>query len=404
MGACRKENLGRDAVRDLLLSTKGLSPMIRVPVIAPDNSPLMLMKASRARRFLKDGFAKVVRNDLNVFCIQLVAEPSGRKTQSISLGLDPGKKFSGIGLVSTRATLFLAHLVLPFPNITKKMIARRILRRARRGRRINRNVPYQVRAHRQKRFDNRRQNKLPPSIKANRQLELRVIQELLKTYPISNIVYEVIKAKGDKGFSPTMVGQKIMLQWLLKLLPTSTLEGWQTSILRQQLGLVKNKTDKSAQTPETHANDGLALAASHFMRFEKFHTANTKGYQWVGKVLVTDAPFRVMARSNIYRRQLHFENPDGNKPNSNQYRKRKGGTVTPFGLRSRDLVKAEKAGKISVGWIGGYTQTEKTKNVSVYDHNWKRIGQFSPSKVKLLQRATGIISSTNPVQHSSPKC
>ncbi len=367
--------------------------MQRVPVLDIDGKPLMPMKASRCRKFLKEGKAKIVRNDLNIFCIQLAAEPSGRETQPISLSVDPGKIFSGIGLQSARATLFLAHLVLPFPNITKKMTARRILRRARRGRRINRNLPYQVRAHRQRRFDNRRQGRIAPSICSNRQLELRVIQELLKLFPVTNIVYEIIKARGDKGFSPVMVGQKIMLQWLNLLMPTSTAEGWQTSILRQQLGLVKNKTDKSAQTKETHANDGLALAASHFMRFEKFHTANTKGHQWVGQVLVTDAPFRVIARPNIYRRQLHFENPDGKKPNLNQYRKRKGGTITPFGFRSGDLVKAEKAGKISVGWVGGYTNTEKQQKVSVYDIKWKRIGQFTISKVKLLQRAIGILVS-----------
>jgi hypothetical protein len=69
-------------------------------------------------------------------------------------------------------------------------------------------------------------------------------------------------------------------------------------------------------------------------------------------------------------------------------RKRKGGTITPFGLRSGDLVKAEKAGKSYIGWIGGYTQTTKTKNVSVYDHNWHRLGQFSPSKVQLIKRST----------------
>jgi hypothetical protein len=367
--------------------------MQRVPVLDIDGKPLMPMKASRARRFLKEGLAKVVHNDLNIFCIQLVAEPSGRDTQPIALGIDPGKKFSGIGVQSARATLFLAQGNLPFPSVTKKMTARRILRRARRGRRIDRHVPYKKRAHRQKRFDNRRQGKLPPSIRANRELELRVVKELLKLFPVTNIVYEVIKARGDKGFSPAMVGQKNMLTWLQQLLPTSTQEGWQTSILRQQLGLAKEKADKSAQTKETHANDGLALAASHFMKFEKFHTANTRGHRWVGQVLVTDTSFRVIARPNIYRRQLHFENPDGNKPNPNQYRKRKGGTVTPFGLRSGDLVRAEKAGKISIGWVGGYTDTEKQQKVSVYDINWKRIGQFTVSKVKLLQRATGIIVS-----------
>lgn len=283
----------------------------------------------------------------------------------------------------------MAHLVLPFKSVTQKMTGRRILRRARRGRRINRNLPYQCRAHREKRFDNRRQNSLPPSIKANKQLELRVVRELLDIFPVSHIRYEHIKARTEngkgKGFSPVMIGQKVMLEWLEQLRPTTVQEGWQTSILRQQLGLAKDKSDKSAQKPETHANDGIALAASHFMSFERFHTANTRGHHWLGEVQVTSAPFRVIARPNLFRRQLHFENPVPSAPGN---RKRKGGTITPFGFRSGDLVKAEKAGNYYTGWIGGYTQTEKTRKVSVYDHNWRRIGQFSPNKVELLQRST----------------
>lgn len=364
---------------------------MRVPVLEPLGLPLMPTKSSRARRWLRDGKAVVVYNDLNVFAIQLVPEPSGRNTQDVVVGIDPGKKFSGIGVASAKSTLFLAHLILPFSNITKKMTARRILRRTRRGRRINRHVAFKLRAHRQKRFDNRKQSKLPPSIRANREMELRVVKELIRLFPVSQIVYEVVKAKGNKAFSPVMVGQSKMLKWLAVLAPTATQEGWQTSILRRELGLVKNKEDKSAQTPETHANDGLSLAASHFIRYKAFHTTNSHGHKWNGQMQITPAPFRVIARANIYRRQLHFENPDSHKPNPNQYRKRKGGTVTPFGLRSGDLVKAEKAGSTYVGWVGGYTQTEKTKNVSVYDINWKRIGQFSPSKVKLLQRKTGLL-------------
>ena len=362
---------------------------MRVPVLAPDGTPLMPTKPSRARRWLRDGKAVVVHNKLDVFCVQLVAEPSGHETQPIALGIDPGKLFSGAAVQSSKFTLFMAHLVLPFKSVTQKMTGRRILRRSRRGRRISRNVPFQSRSHREKRIDNRRQNKLPPSIRANKQLELRVARELLLIFPISHIRYEYIKARTENGkglrFSPAMVGQKVMLEWLEQLRPTTRSEGWQTSILRQQLGLAKDRSDKSAQKPETHAHDGIALAASHFMSFERFHTAKTRGHHWVGQVQVTPAPFRVIARPNLFRRQLHFENPVSDAPNN---RKRKGGTVTPFGLRSGDLVKAEKAGKAYMGWVGGYTQTEKSKNVSIYDHNWKRVGQFSPGKVKLLQRST----------------
>jgi hypothetical protein len=358
---------------------------MRVSVLNPDGSPAMPAKPSRARRWLKEGKAVIVHNDLNLFCVQLVAEPSGRKVQNVVIGIDPGKLFTGIGVQSSQATLFKAHLALPFKSVTKKMTSRRQLRRTRRGRRINRSVAFKLRAHRQKRFANRRQGKLPPSIRANRQLELRVVQELLRLFPVSHLRYEVIKAKGNKGFSPAMVGQKIMLQWLESYRPTTAQEGWQTSILRQQLGLPKDKTDKSKQSPDTHANDGIALAASHFMSFEQFHTATERGHHWVGQVIVTDAPFRVITRPNLYRRQLHFENPD-----KGGTRKRKGGTITPFGFRSGDFVRAEKAGQVALGWIGGFTDTAKSQKVSVYDHNWKRLGQYTLSKVELLQRSSGL--------------
>ena len=361
--------------------------MQRVPVISPDGRPLMPTKPSRARRWLKDGIARIYPNDLNVFAIQLIGEPSGYETQDVVIGIDPGKHFSGVGIQSSKATLLKLHLILPFPNVTKKMTARRILRRARRARRINRKLPYEQRCHRAKRFDNRVAKKLPPSIRANRQLELRVVKEASFLFPISHIVYEYIKAHGDTGFSPAMVGQKVMLEWLTRIAPTATQFGWQTSNLRQWLKLPKDKTNKSKACEETHSNDGVALASSHFVKWKEWQSSNARGGNWSGSIVVTSAPFKVVAKPNIYRRQLHFENPDSHKPNPTQYRKRKGGTITPFGFRSGDFVQAEKARQIYRGWIGGYTQTDKSKNVSIYDVNWKRIGQFSPNKVKLLKHS-----------------
>lgn len=361
--------------------------MQRVPVISFDGRPLMPTKPSRARKWLKEGRAKFYSNDLNIFAIQLIDEPSGYKTQDVVIGIDPGKLFSGVGVQSSKATLLKLHLILPFPSITKKMKARRILRMARRGRRINRKLPYDQRCHRAKRFDNRVAKKLPPSIKANRLLELRIVKEIVKLFPISHIVYEYIKARGDKGFSPAMVGQQVMLGWLQKLAPTSTQFGWQTSNLRQWIKLPKDKYDKSKACEETHSNDGVALASSHFVKWKEWQSINARGGYWEGEVSITRVPFKVISKPNIYRRQLHFENPDSHKPNPTQYRKRKGGTVTPFGFRSGDFVQAEKAGQIYRGWIGGYTETAKSKNVSIYDVNWKRIGQFSPNKVKLLKRS-----------------
>jgi hypothetical protein len=337
----------------------------------------------RAEKWVEIGQAEWVSNDLIIKAVRLLQEPSGRNLQPIALGVDPGKKFSGIAVQSAKATLFTAHLILPLPNITKKMTGRRILRRARRGRRINRKVAFKLRAHRQKRFDNRRQKKLPPSIRANRMFELRLVEELLRLFPISTVVYEYIEARGDQAFSPVMVGQKVMLEWLSQFAPVVTQLGWKTANLRRHLGLQKDKTDKSKQTPQTHAVDGIALSASQFVQYAPFHNGNEHGHEWRGSVQITSSPFRVIARPNIFRRQLHFENFS-----KGGIRKRKGGTVTPWSFRSGDFVEAVKAGIVYRGWVGGYTLTVKTKNVSVYDHNWKRLGQFVPRNVSLLKRST----------------
>jgi hypothetical protein len=73
---------------------------MRVPVLSPEGKPLMPTKPSRARRWLNTGKAKVVHNDLGIFTVQLVSEPSDIKVQTISVGIDPGKKYSGIGVFS----------------------------------------------------------------------------------------------------------------------------------------------------------------------------------------------------------------------------------------------------------------------------------------------------------------
>ena len=244
---------------------------------------------------------------------------------------------------------------------------------------------------------------MPPSIRANRQLELRIIQEFSKLFPVTSIVYEYVKARGDKGFSPVMVGQKWMLEQLSKIAPTHKLEGWKTSNIRKHLGLEKNKDDKSVQDVSTHANDGISLAASRFIEYKPFHTANSHGHHWVGSIQLTDAPFKVISRPQLYRRQLHFEretrriyfamcNRAVENPSKRGSRKRKGGTVTPFGFRSGDLVQATK-GKLTVkGYVGGYSEANKV--ISVYDHNWKRYGQFSVSKTQLLRRSNGLCIAT----------
>ena len=356
--------------------------MLRVPVISGDGKALMPTVASRARRWVRDGKAIGKFNKLGQYYVELTTEPSSTNTQPIAIGLDPGKSYSGIGVQSARFTLWTAHLILPFKTVRERMEQRRLMRRGRRGRRINRKLPYHLRAHRQKRFDNRRGHKLPPSIRANRELELRVVKELCAIYPISAIYFEYIEARGNQGFSPVMVGQKFMIQWLSQYAPVQTRFGWQTAKIRRQLKLPKDRLDKSRAKPETHAVDGVALACYHFIDYRPFHRGKEHGHEWLGIVSVTSAPFTIIRRPPISRRQLHLM-----VPAQGGVRRKYGGTTTRHGFRKGDLVRAEKAGEIFFGWVSGDTRAA----VSVSNINWKRLAQFSQSKVTLLQRSTGLL-------------
>lgn len=385
---------------------------LRVPVVNPDGSPGMPTKPSRARRWVGEGKAIGKWSDAGIYYVQLVDEPTGRNTQPVVLGIDPGKSYSGVAVQSAKITLYLAHLVLPFQRVKERMGAavikngkviknvrgRALQRQVRRGRRINRKVPFDLRSHRQKRFNNRVKSKLAPSIKASREMEIRIATELSKVFPLSTVVYELVRAdvdrtsgrkgaKSGKGFSPVMVGQYWAVEQLGKIAPVVTCLGWQengngTSQIRNYLGLVKDKKNKSEAKPETHAVDGIALAASQFVCFQKYYKTKERGAYWSGSVDITPAPFRVITRPEYFRRALHFDNAS-----IGGVRKRKGGTVTPFGYRAGDKVSVITKGQVIIGWVGGFTDTDKSKKVSVYDAFWKRIGQFGLNQIKLIRRS-----------------
>jgi hypothetical protein len=240
-------------------------------------------------------------------------------------------------------------------------------------------------------------------------LELRVVKELAAIFPVTAIGYERVtadidqtkrkRAKSGKGFSSVMTGQNWAISQMEKIAPVYVRHGWQkngngTSQLRTQLGLEKDKANKSIAKPETHAVDGVALACGYFVKYVPFTGFNSHGYTHKGSVNVTPSPFKIITRPGavkrgkeygFFRRQLHFEVPD-----KSGVRKRKGGTITPYGARIGDLVRAEKAGKVYIGYVSGFTDTKKKKNVSVCDYTWKRIGQFAPSKIKLIRRNNGL--------------
>ena len=209
---------------------------------------------------------------------------------------------------------------------------------------------------------------------------------MAKILPISQIRDESCGGNSKKngfGISPVTVGQEWFRSQASQIAPVVEVDSLDTGKHRDYLGLVKNKKDKSVQSPETHANDAIALASTYFVQYKEFHTAKTHGHRWVGECTVTPAPFVVVTRPKLFRRKLYQENYS-----KGGVLKRQGGTITPFGLLSGDYVQVTRKGKIIRGWVGGFTNSGKTQNISVYDHNWSRIGQFNPKNVKLIKRSS----------------
>jgi HNH endonuclease len=191
-----------------------------------------------------------------------------------------------------------------------------------------------------------------------------------------------IIARGSASFSPVMVGQRYQINRLSKLANVELKKGWETSNLRKHLGLHKEKSDKSLQIPETHAVDAVTLACSEFVQYKSWEGTKNHGANWVGNVTITQSQFPILRRPPISRRQLHLM-----VPSKGGNRRKYGGTTTRHGFRKGDFVEAAQGKKSFFGWVSGDTE----KQVSVSDCNWKRLGQCTAKKVRLIQRNTGLI-------------
>jgi len=98
-----------------------------------------------------------------------------------------------------------------------------------------------------------------------------------------------------------------------------------------------------------------------------------------------NAPFYVLRRPEFARMSLHRQNFQ------------KGGVRPLFGettngtfFRKGDYVEDERAGKVYRSWVCGQPM-EKTPLVGIMNARRERIGQFAPSKVRLLRRSGNIL-------------
>lgn len=334
--------------------------MQRIPVLSKENIPLMPTKPSKARKLVSQKRAEVVLNDLGVFCIRLKFIPSGFKTQKITIGIDPGSCFTGIAIVSKLCTFLGFNLDLPREKISKRLEERRVLRRTRRSRRIKRSIPFELRNHRQKRFSNRKGNILPPSIKASKELELRVVSELVKLFPVTNIWIEKLTTSSSKGFTRAAQGQNWLVKKLEEIYPTvklNTTDGFETSKQRKHLGLEKCK-DKSKKDITAHVNDAIAIASFEYLRYQ-FLRGKEGGYK--GKIELTLPDFFSVFRLKSRPRKLHdIQFKKGGK------RRTYGGYGSKHGFKNGDVVryfgrKLTLTGRISANDLYDLCLTKRIK-------------------------------------------
>jgi len=334
----------------------------RVPVVGVDGKPLMPTTPRKARLLIRDGLAKPLRNKLGLFYIQMT-RPVGEEIQPMALAIDPGAKYDGIAVASHKQVELKAMLFLP-DDVPKKMDARRNLRRARRYR----NAP-----RRPARFDNRRKAGywLAPTQRSKVETRLKVVRELCRVYPVRLIITEDVRYnhylfRDGKYFSTVEIGKALTYREYRNLADLKLVEVDDTDVWREKFGLQKQTNKKWEQVPATHANDAVAM----LMGVTGCEDNQT-------------APFFVWHRLRYARRSLHRQNPQ-----KGGIRPRFGGTANGGFFRKGDWVEAEKAGKTYRGWVCGLP-TDISKVLGIADADGKRIGHFSPRKVRLLARSTG---------------
>ncbi len=368
---------------------RGRNKQTKVPVLAPDGEPLMPTVSSKARKWIKQGKAKIVQNDIGIFQIQLINEPSDRKKQPVALLNDPGSRFTGVAVVSNKAILYGCNLELiadekenRFASIKYRMDKRRELRRSRRYRNCRR---------RPARFLNRsKTGKMAPSIRARKQLELRTNIELCKIYPIitigiEDITFDHYNKRWGKNFSQIEIGKKWLYEGLKKIpgiKEVKLIKGFETNTRRQQLGL-KKSSKKEERNPDAHVNDCIAMGSIIL------------GLEMETKTrLIPGINFDIITRPKYSRRKLHNEQPN-KKPNKEGIRKRFGGTTTDWTkIRKGDYVETirdKQSGEDMLyrGWVGGFENDKHL--ISIYNFDWKVIGQFDINKVRLLNRNNGLL-------------
>ncbi len=182
------------------------------PVYSSDGFPLMPCHPARARKLLKNGSA-VPHHIRGIFGIRLLDRTRAQsKVQDPAIRIDPGSDTTGIAVTNDdeddqRSILAAVEIKHRAKSIKATMTKRRQHRRSRLR-------------YRAPRFDNHRRKPgiLPPSVDSLRVDTMRVVNTMLKMYPITSISIEQNKFDPQLMQNPNIQGVEYQ---------RGTLLGWQ---------------------------------------------------------------------------------------------------------------------------------------------------------------------------------
>jgi 5-methylcytosine-specific restriction endonuclease McrA len=169
---------------------------VNVFVLAADEKPLMPTTPRRARMWLKQKRARVVKRA--PFTIRLCFEPSSRYAQHVKMGVDTGSKTIGVAAVAHSRVLYQAEISLR-TDIKRSLDQRRQYRRDRRNRKTR---------YRPARCNNRKRSGewLAPSLLSKAESTVRAIVRVADVLPVKQVKLEVASFDTQKMQAPEISG------------------------------------------------------------------------------------------------------------------------------------------------------------------------------------------------------
>jgi 5-methylcytosine-specific restriction endonuclease McrA len=169
---------------------------VNVFVLAPDEKPLMPTTPRRARMWLKQKLARVVKR--SPFTIRLRFEPSSRYAQHVKVGVDTGSKTIGVAATAHSEVLYQAEVSLRV-DIKRGLDQRRQYRRHRRNRKTR---------YRPARLNNRRRSRdwLAPSLRSKAESTVRAVVRVAGILPVRHVRLEVASFDTQKMQAPEISG------------------------------------------------------------------------------------------------------------------------------------------------------------------------------------------------------